>query len=176
MQVHTYIACRCLLFVCLLLPIVGNGKEEKSIAIQISVCRAFRGGHFAGTGSSVVVFKLIVLTPVCQFHLSAASLCCLGESIKVVIFVGENSALYSYQPRARLSSILWHFTYQPRASVLWGLPSVWSVWRLSVGLSLLSSHLIARTTRESTWYALSSVGALRAMLHLLDSRERNFSL
>ena len=30
----------CLLFVCLLLPIAGNGEEEMSIAIQISVCRA----------------------------------------------------------------------------------------------------------------------------------------
>ena len=25
-----------------------NGEEEKSTTIQISVCRAFRGGHFAG--------------------------------------------------------------------------------------------------------------------------------
>ena len=73
----------------------GNGEEEKSTAIQISVCRAFRGGLFA-TGSSVVLFVLIALTPVCQFHPLAASLLllfALAGAHKSVIFAGENSEL-----------------------------------------------------------------------------------
>ena len=49
-------------------------------------------------GSSVVLFVLIALTPVCQFDPLAASLSLLFAlvgNIKVVIFAGENSALYS---------------------------------------------------------------------------------
>ena len=50
-------------------------------------------------GSSVVLFALIALTPVCQFHPLAASLCCLLALAGVqdlVILAGEFSELNSF--------------------------------------------------------------------------------
>ena len=47
-------------------------------------------------GSSVVLFMLIAMTPVCQFHPLAASLLllfALAGAHKSVIFAGENSEL-----------------------------------------------------------------------------------
>ena len=48
------------------------------------VCRAFVP-DISLAGSSVVVFKLIVLTPVCQFHPLAASLCRCRHSREYMI-------------------------------------------------------------------------------------------
>ena len=50
-------------------------------------------------GSSAVVFKLFVLTPVCQFHLFGGFsllLSALAGVRKLAIFAGENSALNSF--------------------------------------------------------------------------------
>ena len=82
---------------CLLLLIVGNGEEEESTAIQISVCRAFRDGHFADGLFSRLVCVNCSDTRVSIPSLAASLLLlfALVGNIKVVIFAGENSALYS---------------------------------------------------------------------------------
>ena len=48
----------CILLVGLLLPIAGNGEEEKSIAIQISVCRA--SGLSCWTFDGIGLFSCLV--------------------------------------------------------------------------------------------------------------------
>ena len=77
--------------------------EKKRSPLQFKFLSAGRRvGHFAGTGSSVVLFMLIVLTPVCQFHPLAASLCCsfvllaLAGVQDLVILAGEFSELNSF--------------------------------------------------------------------------------
>ena len=76
---YIYFACCCLSFVCLPLSIVGSGEEEKSIAIQIPVCRASGLSCWTFHGDGLFSCRVYVnrLTPVCQFHPFAASLCCL---------------------------------------------------------------------------------------------------
>ena len=64
---------------CLLLSTIGNGKEDESVAIWILSAGPFVI-DISRAGSSVVLFVLIVLTPVCQFHPLAASLCCCWHS------------------------------------------------------------------------------------------------
>ena len=96
---YIYIACCCLLFVCL--PAACCWKRRRAVHCNLNLSDGPFIMDISRAGSSIVLFVLIALTPVCQFHPLAASLLllfALAGAHKSVIFAGENSELNSCIP------------------------------------------------------------------------------
>ena len=75
---------------------------------------------FSQTGSSVVLFVLIALTPVCHFHLSAASLCCC------FVVVGTRGSTEIRNSRGRIFELnSFHLGQDCPQSSLNLTPSIW---------------------------------------------------
>ena len=94
---YIYIACCCLLFVCL--PAACCWKRRRAVHCNLNLSDGPFIMDISRAGSSIVLFVLIALTPVCQFHPLAASLLllfALAGAHKSVIFAGENSELNSF--------------------------------------------------------------------------------
>ena len=71
-------------------------KKRSPLQFEFCLSAGLSVEDFSQAGSSVVLFVLIALTPVCQFHPLAASLLllfALAGAHKSVIFASENSEL-----------------------------------------------------------------------------------
>ena len=206
LYVQVHICCMLLPLICLSAAAYRLEWRRRGVRCNLNVvCRAFRVGHFTAGLFSCLVCVNCIDTRVSFPSFGGFSLLFVGTrgSTGIRNSRGRIFELNSFhlgqdcpQSFLNLTPSIWvkcpHLSDVVLPSgasfghVVLNLdPSIW-VWGSSFrlewlefkecGLSLLSSHSIARTTRESTWYSHLSVGAIRAMLHLLNSRERNFSL